>query len=86
VQDFLQTLEPTFLVRRWTGHLLMALQIEAVSFSSDLRYSAPKLCGALFDGLVHGDSLAEQANADNRRNIAISLRTPCRAGSISVIA
>jgi hypothetical protein len=42
----------------------MALQIEAIPFS-DLRYFAPKLCDALFDGLVHGDSLAEQANADN---------------------
>jgi hypothetical protein len=68
VQNFLQSLEPTFMIRSGAGNLFAALHIKPVGFP-DLRYFFPHLCDALFDRLLHGDRLTEQTDQSRKTQL-----------------
>jgi hypothetical protein len=53
VQDFLQPLQPPFVIPRRAVKLFATLRVEAVRFSK-LRYFVSQLCHPFFDGILHG--------------------------------
>ena len=59
VEDFLQSLKPTFMIPRCARYLLFAaMQVQAARFT-DLRYFVPQSCDAFFKGVLHDDRLTE---------------------------
>ena len=59
VQDFLQSLQPTLMIRHRAEHLIAAVHGHTVRFT-DLRYFLSKFHDAFFDGILHRDRLAEE--------------------------
>jgi hypothetical protein len=60
VENFLQSLEPTFVIPRFARYLLLAaMGVLAVRFT-DLRYFFPQFHDAVFNGILHDDRLAER--------------------------
>ena len=60
VENFLQSLEPTFVIPRFARYLLLAaLGVLAVRFT-DLRYFFSQFHDAVFNGILHEDRLAER--------------------------
>ena len=60
VENFLQSLEPTFVIPRFARYLLLAaLGVLAVRFT-DLRYFFSQFHDAVFNGILHDDRLAER--------------------------
>jgi hypothetical protein len=60
VENFLQSLEPTFVIPRFARYLLLAaMGVLAVRFT-DLRYFFSQFHDAVFNGILHDDRLAER--------------------------